>query len=229
MENSTASPDSTPIEPQASSEVQVSASPSFSGSGDFSPDQVAQMASWMVESGTLDQNRANELLSANGLKPIAQAESLSPIAREIDSFFPPAAPEDFEFPPMLSNGHEITEGDKTLINAQNLTRTWLSEARFTKGIGNFIIQEAAKTEAQLKDMAKPERDLWAQSQRVEVERLLGQNQAAEKIKLANQLIFELEKKNPGLVSYLEQTGVGNSAAIVMQFAQQAERLYMRKG
>jgi hypothetical protein len=53
--------------------------------------------------------------------------------------------------------------------------------------------------------------------------------APQKLALAQQLIRELEAKSPGVANFLEATGAGNAATIVVQVAEHASRLAARRG
>ncbi|MCA3247875.1 MAG: hypothetical protein ING19_01460 [Azospirillum sp.] len=152
-------------------------------------------------------------------------EAPSDPAAEIDKFFPPARPEQYEMPAFAEPGEEYGAAH---VEADKLARGWLSEARFPREIGSHIAKEAARVAGLVKSMTPETRELWAQGQKESVEKMLGPA-APKKLALAQQLIRELEAKNPGVVNFLEATGAGNSAAIVVQVAEHAARLAARRG
>jgi hypothetical protein len=147
------------------------------------------------------------------------------IAREIDQHFPPARPEQFDLPSLADEGEDY--GPRQ-FEADKLARSWLADARFPREIGSHIAQEAARTAALLKTMTPESRELWARGQREMIDRTLGAA-APRKLALAHQLIQELEGKSPGVVAFLEASGAGNAATIVVQVAEHATRLAARRG
>jgi hypothetical protein len=147
------------------------------------------------------------------------------IAREIDQHFPPARPEQFDMPVIADEGEDY--GPRQ-FEADKLARSWLADARLPREIGSHIAQEAARTAALLKTMTPETRELWARGQREMIDRTLGAA-APRKLALAHQLIQELEGKSPGVVAFLETSGAGNAASIVVQVAEHATRLAARRG
>jgi hypothetical protein len=147
------------------------------------------------------------------------------MAAEIDALFPPARPVDYDMPRFAEDGAEY--GTKE-FEADTLARSWLADARFPRELGSFVAKESAKTAALLKTMSPELRELWARGQKETVERILGPA-APRKLALAQQLIRELEAKRPGVAHFLEASGAGNAAAIVVQVAEHATRLAARRG
>jgi hypothetical protein len=68
--------------------------------------------------------------------------------------------------------------------------------------------------------------LYARSQMAQLESLFG-DQLPQKLELGRQIIRSLEAKRPGLVEYLETSGIGNNAGIILQIINHAERLSKR--
>jgi hypothetical protein len=77
-------------------------------------------------------------------------------------------------------------------------------------------------------MTPETRELWARGQREAIDKMLGAA-APRKLALAQQLIQELEGKRPGVVAFLEASGAGNAASVVVQVAEHATRLAARRG
>ena len=86
----------------------------------------------------------------------------------------------------------------------------------------------AKNGAQWQQMTAPQRELHGRQAQAQIERLFG-DKASERIALARQMIHELEAKKPGLIRYLEETGAGNSVALIANLALHGERLKARHG
>ena len=76
-------------------------------------------------------------------------------------------------------------------------------------------------------MSDLDRSLFAQDEEKGIRAVFG-DKADQRIKLAQQLVQELEKQSPGLVAVLEETGAGNSRHLVAQFASQMERLLEKR-
>jgi hypothetical protein len=147
------------------------------------------------------------------------------MAAEIDALFPPARPVDYDMPLFAENGAEYGAAE---FEADTLARSWLADARFPRELGSFVAKEAAKVAGLVKTMSPELRELWARGQKESVERILGPA-APRKLALAQQLIRELEAKRPGVAHFLEVSGAGNAAAIVVQVAEHATRLAARRG
>jgi len=114
------------------------------------------------------------------------------------------------------------------FEAGKLARSWLADARLPREIGSRIAQEAARSATLLKTMTPEAREIWTRGQRETIDRTLGAA-ASQKLALAQRLIQELETKSPGVVAFLEASGAGNAAAVVVQVAEHATRLAARRG
>lgn len=193
---------------------------------DFTPDQLRTMAADLVGSGKLSQAEADAALKADGVEAAQPAADtgLSAQAAEIDAAFPAARATDYEIPPLAPGNEPLT---KELMAFDRQARGWLEAARFTKGIGSFIAREVEKVGVRYQAMSESERKLFAITERQRRDQLLGPN-AEKRVALGRQLVRELDKKSPGLVALLEETGAGNSAAVIVHFTMQAERLAARR-
>lgn len=191
------------------------------GSGDFSPEQLKNLAKWAVEDGNLSQEEANRMLQNDGIQ--IQVETQTPV-NPIDKDFPPAKPVEFAIPPLTNDG----EYSKELQQLDSQVRGWLSDARFTKEMGSYVAEEFDRVAYQHQKMSESDKLLWARDQEKMLQGMWG-NQANENILLAQTLIQELETKSPGLIEILESSGAGNSAMIIAQVFHQAQRLKLRQG
>ncbi len=203
----------------------TSAAPLVTQSGDFTPEQLRVMASDLVNRGRLTREQADAMLAEDGVPQAAQPETgLTPEAAEIDAAFPPARPQDFEFPTYNGPGEGLTP-EQSKFDA--LARGWLSDARFTREIGSSLAKEIEREARAQASMSPIDRTLYGKSQRITLERLWGA-ETDNKIRMAKQLVRKLDARRPGLLAMLEKTGVGNNARLVATLANQAERLAARR-
>ena len=156
----------------------------------------------------------------------------NPEAKEIDRGFPPARPEEFQFP-ILSEGDTI---EPAVVEFDKAARGWLVGGRFTATDGSFIANEVDRIATRLDGMAPVAREIWARTEKAQLEKRWGPY-FNRKVSLAQQLVREIDKKTgagrkagaPSLADVLDASGAGNSAFIISKFALQAERLLARQG
>lgn len=191
--------------------------------GDFSPDQLGQMAQWEVESGRLTREQADAMLTVDGA-PLLTAPATGPAA-ELDAQFPPAKAHEYDFPLYGAPGERLTPEQREF---DTKARGWLTEARFPKGIGSSLAKEIAREGERSANLSEAERTLYGKSQMLRLEKTWGA-ETQKRVSLARQLVRDLDKKSPGLVDFLERTNAGNNAQVIAMFAAQAERLFMRQG
>jgi len=194
------------------------------GQGDFTPEQIQQLAAWAVEDGQLTREQANAMLAADGGEPLIDAPPIGSVAAEIDAAFPPAKPMEFEIPSFAPDDAPLTP---EMIEFDGRARGWLSTAGFTAGIGSAIAKEIAQVADAWEKMNPTERELWDRGEQAKLDGMWGDQKPA-KMELARQLIRELEAKSPGVVELLETTGAGNSAMVAAQLALHAERLAAKR-
>jgi hypothetical protein len=191
----------------------------------YSTAQQQQMAQWEVDAGRLSLEEANELLKNNNVEPIFRhKEAPNPTAAAIDKDFPPAQPNEFKIPQLgdAENPASIQE----IKAVSTAVRDWMSTARFPKELGNYVIKEVTRVDKDYAKMTPDEQASWSQKQQSILRKMWG-SEYKQKLAFANKLVKELDQKRPGLIKLLDQTGAGDSAAVVAQFALQAERLYFR--
>jgi hypothetical protein len=166
-----------------------------------------------VKDGKISQKQAD-----------AQLADLAPTAEEIDQAFPPAAPHEYRLPAFGEQGKPITT---EVIELDRSVRTWLVEGRFPAPIGSDIVREAVHVAGQ--QMTEQRRQQYALEQRAQMHGAMGMERAEQRIKLAADLIDELDEKSGGqVVDWLLKTGAIYSAKVLTQVALQAERLQARK-
>ena len=163
----------------------------------------------------------------------------NPVASEIDKAFPKAKLQDFETP--------RAHGEKINIAVDTQIRNVLASGEFSKEVGTEIYRAIYSTANQFEKMRgalekqvsenrldrasadkryTAERELYAISERLAVERI-WKGDTERKMALANQLLGEMEAKNPGLIEYLQRNGASNSSAVVIQLGEHAARLQMK--
>lgn len=131
--------------------------------------------------------------------------------------------QDYKFPQMLSTDDPITN---EFVETDKKYRAWLSTAQFPSGVGSFLAEEIHQVSNDHSKMTEAERTLWARSEKIKLEKIWGPEYES-KVTLARQLISELEKKHPGIVELLDESGAGNSAMVISKVAFHAERLRMK--
>lgn len=180
-----------------------------------------------IQDGLLTREEVNESLRAGGMSPLSApvAESKNFAAAEIDKLFPPAKPEEFRIPSIVGGDGRFTEEMAKDIGQY---RDWLASARLTKETGNAIASEVHNVSTRLEKMNPAEREDWVRKQEGIIQKVFKGN-TERMLDLAVQLVDEIEAKNPGFKDFLERTGAGDSATVVVQLAMHAETLYDRNG
>jgi hypothetical protein len=177
----------------------------------FTFDQMRGIAADEVGSGRLTREQADAALTADGVDNAAP---------NLLDGFEPARVGQYETPRPVSGFDPEGQSRDTKL------RGWLAGMKFPQGHGSHLVHEITRAGAQFKDMTEPARKLWARSETIRLENLWGA-QAQEKIKLAQQLVREIEAKQPGFVELLEESGAGNSADVIVAMHAQAFRLAAR--
>jgi hypothetical protein len=139
----------------------------------------------------------------------------------IDSLFTPAKPHEYQMP-----GHGDYDPKQRAADMQ--IRTWLSTAKFPRDIGSSLAAEASRVLQQHAGMNETEKELFKRTEAVKLENLLG-SKFGERVALARQLLTELDAtpQGKGILDWVDQSGLGNSAMVINLVAAQAERLAAR--
>jgi polyhydroxyalkanoate synthesis regulator phasin len=198
-----------PLEPQI-----------VAGGGDFSGAQLQVLAQDLVKAGKITLEQANKLLQAEGASPLQDPTAIDPEQAAFNKAFPPPNPADYQFPKM-----EDAEGDlsETAQELDTHTRAWMAHGRFPKEIGTALATDANDFAGKWAALDDATRETTKNIERGKLEKIWG-SKAEEKIQQAKQFVAELDAKHPGLIKVLSVSGAGNCAAVVVHFAQQAERL-----
>jgi hypothetical protein len=153
----------------------------------LNPTEAAKMAAWQQESG----------IEVAAEEPVEQA-------------LPSAQAHEFDLGDLRGDGLPYTEADKA---ADSAIRGWLADADLPKGTGTFIASEARKLVPQLQAMTDAQRDLFQQQERVKLERIWGDGYNTN-LTAARSLVQEIEAKRPGIVDFLERSGLGDSSVVI---------------
>ncbi len=190
---------------------------------EFSSSQLTRMAEWEVEAGRLTREEANRMLAADGA-PLIQ-KPIDPNSPEayVDSIMPPAEPKQFTMPQMNFDdptGEEARNMDK-------FARSILSDARFTREIGNFVAEEVARSSTKFESMSEAER-MGYKSEQLSMLRNIWKGDLSRKLGIARSFVNHLEAMNPGFKNLLDTTGAGDNAMIIAKFVMQAELMLERQ-
>ncbi|MBI3043235.1 MAG: hypothetical protein HYY78_10475 [Betaproteobacteria bacterium] len=187
----------------------------------FSASQLQTMADDLVNRGSMTRDEADAALKADGVEIQAQ-----PSAEQVayDKQFPRAEkPTDYEMPRIA--------GDVDAKAAAALDRTaraWLFDAGFDRARGSSMLKEVDRVAQRLASMSESERKSFSQAERGKLARIWGRD-TESKLALGRQLVRELDKKTPGLLAMLDETGAGDSSVVVAMLVAQAEILANRPG
>jgi hypothetical protein len=155
---------------------------------------------------------------------VATAQRLTIASAMAAEEMPPAAKaEDFALP-------AITDATtKELTQIRETTTAWLTAGEFTKETGNYLAREAATLAPKYEAMTPDERQTFADKQTAMLQKVWG-DKTQENIRLAKQLVREIAAtpRGAGVVDFLERSGAGNSANVILQLAGHARRLQARR-
>lgn len=180
---------------------------------DFTPDQLRGLAAQEVKAGRLTQAQADELLKADGVTGGGAALA------ELDGF-EAAKPHEYQMP----NSTAISTPQQRAADMK--FRTWLADARFPKNIGSALAAEASRVLKQHAAMSEGEKELFKRTEAFQLKKLWG-DKFEERRALGLKLLTELDQKQPGVLDFIDTSGLGNSALIISLVHGQAERLLAR--
>ncbi len=197
----------------------VSAPADGGATTDFTAAQLKILADDAVRAGKLTRTEADAALAADTTASSAAPSAVD--AHLVGMDYHPAAPNEFELPPMIGADEKWTPDAQ---KASDTARGWLSTAKLDRAMGSALAANAEQTFQHLKGMDETGRQLWAAGQRAQLDRM---GFTPERIALARSLVREIEAKSPGLEAFLVRTNVGNDARVVAQLVLHAERLNSR--
>ena len=235
MQDPTTGPTSTPASssgtvPAQQAQPAQSAAPAQPNGGapELTPHQVTVMG-WLKDDhakgrmSDAELNTALQQLTGKGAEQLTP-DTRTPEQQEYDRHFPPAKPAHYELP--LHDDHEHMTPEKTAFD--NTVRGWLATGLFPREHGSAIAKEAHRVAAKLEHYTEGQRELFRRTEMATLSKIWGAD-TAKNLSMARAFIREVAEKSPQLVEMLNRTGIGNSAAIVIQCFHQAERLNARNG
>lgn len=177
----------------------------------------------MRAKGTLTPDQANHVFDELAV-PHAQRQpdTRSDDVKLLDQHFPPAKPEEFS-----AVRFHLANEDPTPEQRQSstITRTWLSEAGFSRDLGNTVFRIARETATKLQRMTDAEHAEWSKTQNDRLRRVYGDSLDA-KLAQAGQMVHLIELKHPGLKQLLRQ--IGDSSILASLLIQQSDRYFARR-
>lgn len=213
--------------PAASDRPAVPAGPDVappSGMPNFSEQQLQEMAAEMIKHG-MPRDQVEAALKGEGIEPQSKApDTRTDEEKEFDAFFaPPASPEGYK----INYVNRLPEAvdSPALVEFNRDATAWLSAMRFPETIGPSVIEQAIDAGQAYNRMSESQQQLWKMEQTALFERMTGgAEKAAERTKLAAQALARAPK---AFTDALYATGALHDALIIMQLANQGERLVVR--
>lgn len=233
----------TPSLPDNTSAIEIQQA--TAGGDGLSMQEHRDAVQWGLDHGKIDRARAEkEMDRAGNQLPLADAPAKAistPAEFEGDvetlpGFEPAEKSSDYRLPDanelnkVLTAGKagaELTPADTMHIQEQ--VGGWLHAGRLPPAIGTAIANIAGRHIAEMPGydtLQAGAKDAYRITERSKLDRMWG-DQAPANIALATQLVKEIEAKKPGIVAFLEVTGLGNNSNVIAQLAGQARRLYSK--
>jgi hypothetical protein len=207
----TAAPAGNPAAPEAAPNLSKVSEADFVAAmdgGSLTPAQLADWAGSEFKAGRISQTQHDEMLKGAG--PVGDAELYE---------FEGAAPHEYQMPGRGDYDPKQRAADMQI-------RTWLSTAKFPKDIGSSLAAEASKVLKAQAGMNETEKELFKRTEAVKLRNLWG-DKYEERRALGLKLLTELDQKHPGVLDYVDTSGLGNSALFISLIHGQAERLLAR--
>ena len=149
-----------------------------------------------------DQATLDSWLKEDGVAPESSEAT--------DMALPAAEPFEYRLGNLREDGGDYTEAD---IEADAAIRGWMGDAELPAGTGTFLATEAKKLIPQLQAMNAAQRDLFQRAERAKLQRTFGDGYK-ENLNAARSLVQEIEAKRPGIVDFLERSGLGDSSVVI---------------
>ncbi len=194
----------------------------------WNSDQIGAFVSDMRSSGRFADDAAiMESLKADGV--IAGDAKLAPAqtAAEIEAdqiYGKPASATDFTLPKFAADTDTLEDIGKI----DGAIRGWLTDLGAPRTTGEFLANEVARLSKETEHWSPADSEVYARKERQTLERIHGEQYPA-KLKAAQRLVRDIDRKRPGLVAVLENSRAGSSAVVIEHFIRLAEARTMRKG
>jgi hypothetical protein len=96
----------------------------------------------------------------------------------------------------------------------------------TKESAGYILKLADNFGTQSERWTPEEHVLFGRSEMAKLEALLG-NQTGAKIQMAREMVDKVEAANPGFKKFLDDTGLGSHAGLILEVIHHCDRLSKR--
>jgi hypothetical protein len=194
-------------------------------------------------SGIIDVARANKELALAGGPPLTDAE-LKPAPTAADMALAKDMPpgleggkiNDFTLPDLNDiNGAFVTTDGKAppelthaeTIQIQTQVGGWLAAGEIPREIGSYLAKEAGqfiRTHPRYEQMEAGAKAALKISENSKLIRLWGSDKVKENVDFARAAVKHIESKRPGLLAFLDKTGVGDHATTIIHLALHGRRL-----
>ncbi len=185
------------------------------------PEQQRAFADEMVRAGVMSKEAADANLRAQEVEP-APADTRGEEARQFDATFPAARPEEFN----LQLGFRWRDAQPGWLNDVNRdTANFLGAMAMPASIGEALAERIFDVNAKIDAMRGPDRVLWLQENKVQLQRLLGDN-APQRLDAA---IATLKDRGGPYLALVTAKGIHNDATVAANLILHSERLAARAG
>jgi hypothetical protein len=206
-----------PVAPATTSSIEVNATPS--------PEALA-FVQWIREdlaAGKMTEAQADQALkevNGQGLDQLT-ADKRTGSERAYDEAHPVVKAHDIPWPyaPDQENSPEYSA-------FRNSINGYFVDAGVTKETAAFILKQADAFGHRSEKWDENDHVLFGRSEMAKLECVFG-DQLPQKLELARQMVQKLEAKRPGLADWLDTTGLGNDAGVILALANHCARLSTR--
>jgi len=182
----------------------------FRGAAD-APDQRVHVNRGHAGEGIPEHGREQ------GRPDLTEAQMTPKQLEQHRAMFEPAKPEDYE----IRHPYELPPEEQAVdLNM----RHWLSIAGTSKRDGDELAIALREAAPIVMDFSPEQHDAHQAQTRTKLERIFGAEMPA-RLADAQRLIKEINAQRPGLIAWLDDTGLGNQYDLVHQVIQAARRKY----
>ena len=196
----------------------------------LSPENFRDEVQWGLDRGVITRAQADHEMQAAGNTLALKETPKPPAPGELPAPETPApSATDYELPNVTELHNAMVGKAPTsaeLVKTQETVAGWFTEAQISPEVGKAMGKHAAQhLAAYPKWEALPE--VARTTHRMNQEAILRStwgDKTAENIELARAVAQRVEQKHPGLMDYLDRTGLGNHAQIVITLANHGRAL-----
>jgi hypothetical protein len=185
-------------------------------------DQVRQMTEWAVEDGKLTREQADAALKGQGIEPPPQPSESEKHLTEM-GYTPAKATEFNNLPPLLADRDASVED---IGKAHSQVTGWMTTAKLSREDGNALAYWAADFIPKWSAMPEIDQKVHHQVTLDKLQHKWG-GEFDGRVDRVKQLCTEIDKKSPGFLDFLADSGVGNDFSFIVTLSNHAERLYSR--